>query len=152
MGYPFRIRWTIEGIPELSRILYETQRKVQNFREPLFKSSRLILQDVERNFMTEGGLVGGWEDLAEATVKGRLRAGFGGEHPILQRTGTLRRSFKGYVDSKKAVITSVKVPYYKFHQSRMPRKTKLPRRAMLVLTKQTRENIVQNFNEFLRFK
>ena len=152
MGYPFRLKWRIEGVSELSRILYETQRKVSDFKEPLFKSSRLILQDVERNFVTEGGLVGGWQSLAEATVKGRLRAGFGGEHPILQRTGTLRRSFKGYVDSRKAIITSIGVDYYKFHQSIKPRKTKLPRRAMLVLTQHTKENIIQNFNEFLRFK
>ena len=149
--YPFRLKWTIEGVPELSRILLMAGRKVQNFKEPLFKSSRLILQDVERNFITEGGLVGGWQPLTEATVRGRERAGFGGAHPILQKTGALRRSFKGYVDSKKAVITSVGVPYYKFHQSRRPR-TRLPRRAMLTLVERTRQNIVQNFNEFLRFK
>ena len=148
------IKWTIEGVPELSRILGVAHKKVSDFTKPLWKSSKLILEDVERNFVSEGGLVGGWKPLAEATVKGRLRLGYGGRHPILQRTGTLRRSFYANVNSRKAVVTSRPgmAPYFKYHQSRKPRKTKLPRRAMLVLTKFTRENIVETFNDFLRFK
>lgn len=153
----FRLKFTIEGVPELSRILGVTHKKLSDFKEPLWKSARLILRDVETQFTTEGGLSGGWTPLADSTVAGRLRAGFGGEHPILQRTGELRRSFYAYVDSKKTIITSKPgvAPYYKFHQSRMPRRYPpkgLPRRPMLLLTKTTRENIVQNFNEYLRFK
>ena len=146
----FRIRFTIEGVPELSRILALTHKKVSNFKEPLFRSSQLILRDVERNFETEGGLVGGWKPLTESTIKDRIRQGYGGAHPILQRTGSLRRSFYSFVDSKRAIITS-KSPYFVYHQSRQPRK-RLPRRAMLVLTERTRQNIVQEFHKFLRYK
>lgn len=147
----FRLRWTIEGVSELSRILMMEYRKVTDFKAPLQEAAKLILADVERNFVTEGELVGGWKKLADETVKGRLRQGFGGEHPILQRTGTLRRSFKAEISAKKAIVSSYGVDYYKFHQSRKPRATKLPRRAMLVLTKRTRENIQEVFNKFLRF-
>lgn len=146
----FQIRWTIEGVPELSRILFKEYKKVEDFSEPLFKSSQLILKDVETQFMTEGGLSGGWKPLAANTIAGRIREGFGAG-PILQRTGTLRRSFKAELDKKKAVITSYGVDYYKYHQSREAR-TKLPRRPMLLLTETTRQNIIQNFNEFLRFE
>jgi len=146
----FRLRFTIEGVPELSRILALTHTKVSNFKKPLWNSAKLILQDVERNFMTEGGLVGGWAPLSESTIKQRERLGFGGAHPILQRTGALRRSFYSYVDSKMAMITS-KSPYFVYHQSRMPRK-RLPRRAMLVLIERTRQNRVEEFHKFLRYK
>jgi len=147
----FRILWRIEGVPELSRILMREYQKVTDFKVPLKKASAFILADVEQNFVTEGGLVGGWEELKPPTVKGRLRAGYGGKHPILQRTGSLRRSFKAEVSARKAVITSHGVSYYKYHQSRKPRTTKLPRRAMLVLTNRTKENIQEVFNKFLRF-
>lgn len=149
----FRLRFRIEGVPELSRILGITHKKLSNFKEPLWRAARLILKDVETQFRTEGGLSGGWTPLAASTVAGRLREGFGGEHPILQRTGKLRRSFYAYVDSRKTVITSKPgvAPYYAFHQSRLPR-TRLPRRPMLLLVDKTRQNIVEEFNKFLRFK
>ena len=150
----FRLRFRIEGVPELSRILALTHTKVSDFKEPLLKSSRLILNDVERQFVTEGGLSGGWKPLAESTVAGRLRAGYGGEHPILQRTGALRKSFYSRVDSKMAVISS-KSPYFGFHQSRLPRRYPpkgFPRRVMLLLVERTRQNIVEEFHKFLRFK
>ena len=146
----FRLRFTIEGIPELSRILALSHKKISNFKKPLWQSAKLILRDVERNFTTEGGLVGGWTPLALSTVRGRLRMGFGGEHPILQRTGALRRSFYSTVSSKKATVTS-KSPYFSYHQSRKPR-TRLPRRAMLVLVENTKQNIVEEFHKFLRFR
>jgi phage gpG-like protein len=146
----FRILWRIEGVPELSRVLALTHSKVSNFKKPLWSSAKLILQDVERNFTTEGGLVGGWTPLAESTIRDRIRQGYGGAHPILQRTGALRKSFYSLVDSKRAVITS-KSPYFGYHQSRQPRK-RIPRRAMLVLTERTRQNIVEQFHKFLRYK
>jgi phage gpG-like protein len=146
----FRILWRIEGVPELSRVLALTHSKVSNFKKPLWSSAKLILQDVERNFTTEGGLVGGWTPLAESTIRDRIRQGYGGAHPILQRTGALRKSFYSLVDSKRAVITS-KSPYFGYHQSRQSRK-RIPRRAMLVLTERTRQNIVEQFHKFLRYK
>jgi len=146
----FRLKFTIEGVPELSRILAVTQKKVSNFKEPLLKSSKLILNDVERNFATEGGLVGGWTPLSASTVSGRAREGFGGAHPILQKTGKLKKSFYSNVDSKMAVVTS-RSPYFGFHQSRASR-TRLPRRVMLLLVERTRQNIVEEFHKFLKLK
>ena len=150
MADTFKILFRIEGVPELSRILIDEMKKVSNFKEPLTQAAKLIRQDVETNFTTEGGLVGGWAPLTESTVKGRMRAGYGGAHPILQRTGALRRSFYSLVDEKKAIISS-KSPYFVYHQSRQSR-TKIPRRAMLVLVEHTRQNIIEAFHKFLRFK
>jgi len=146
----FRLRFTIEGVPELSRILEIQHQKLTNFKVPLWRASKLILSDVETQFRTEGGLSGGWRPLAASTVVGRVREGYGGEHPILQKTGALRKSFFAHVDGKKAVISS-RSPYFGFHQSRMARQ-RLPRRVMLLLVERTRQNIVEEFHKFLRFK
>jgi len=145
----FRLRFTVEGVPELSRILFGEMKKVENLKEPLQIAARYIRQDVETNFITEGGLVGGWAPLTDSTIRGRERGGWGA-HPILQRSGALRRSFYSLVDEKKAIISSSS-PYFVYHQSRQPR-TRLPRRAMLVLVENTRQNIVEAFHKFLRFK
>ena len=133
----------------MSRILMLEHRKVSNLKEPLRASARLILRDVSTQFRTEGGLTGGWKPLAESTMKGKIRSGYGSQ-PILQRTGTLRKSFYSLVDEKKAIISS-KSPYFVYHQSRMARK-KIPRRAMLVLIDRTKQEIVREFQKFLRFK
>jgi phage gpG-like protein len=150
MAQFFELRFTVEGVPELSRMLAITNQRLSDFKLPLQKSAGFILADVERNFISEGGLVGGWQPLAPSTVKGRIREGYGGEHPILERTGSLRRSFFSTVTNTKAMVTSGS-PYFAFHQSRLPRK-RLPRRAMLVLTEYTRQNIVQEFNQYIRGK
>ena len=146
----FRLKFTIEGVPELSRVLMLTHKKVSNFKKPLWSAAKMIMQDVEINFKTEGSLVGGWKPLARSTVQGRIRAGFGGEHPILPRTGALRKSFYSFVDQRKAVVSS-RSPYFVYHQSRLPRK-KIPRRAILLLVERTRQNIVEEFHKFLRFQ
>ena len=139
MPNEFRLLWKIEGVPELSRILGMTYQKVKNLKKPLQASAKLVRKDVEEQFKTEGGLTGGWQPLKKPA-----------SHPILQVSGALRNSFYSQVDERKAIISS-KLPYFKYHQSRKPRK-KLPRRVMLVLTNRTKENIVQEFNQFLRFK
>ena len=145
----FRLRFSIDGVAELSRILMLEHQKVSDFKKPLQASAKLVRRDVETQFETEGGLIGGWKPLAESTIKGRIRAGFGAS-PILQRTGALRRSFYSLVDEKRAIISS-RSPYFVYHQSRATRK-RLPRRAMLVLIDRTRQNIVEEFHKFLKFK
>jgi phage gpG-like protein len=145
----FELKFTVEGVPELHRVLGLTSRKVSNFKVPLTKASGFILSDVQTNFETEGALSGGWQPLTAGTIAGRIRAGFGAS-PILQRTGALRKSFYSFVDEKKALVSS-RSPYFAYHQSRMPR-TKIPRRAMLILTENTKQNIVEVFNKFLAFK
>jgi len=145
----FELKFTVEGIPELHRVLGLTSQKVKNFKVPLTKASGFIMSDVQTNFDTQGALSGGWQPLSVGTIAGRIRAGYGAS-PILQRTGALRKSFYSFVNEKKALVSS-KSPYFVYHQSRMPR-TKIPRRAMLILTENTKQNIVQEFNKFLRFK
>lgn len=53
-----------------------------------------IREQFARNFDQEGGRTR-WPQLAPSTVAERVRLGYGGAHPILQRTGALRRHVLG---------------------------------------------------------
>lgn len=58
-----------------------------------------IVQDAAvANFDREGSASGSWPRLQDATVSERLRLGYGGDHPILVRTGTYEASFTGGTD------------------------------------------------------
>lgn len=107
---------------------------------------------VARAFETEGASTadGPWPELAESTVRerarlmGRAGEGFsegGPAHPILQRSGRLRRALTTEspnstvraTPSRLQIELSPAVSYFAFHQSTAPRR-KLPRRAPISFT------------------
>ncbi|MEA2056478.1 MAG: phage virion morphogenesis protein [Patescibacteria group bacterium] len=147
MPKDFAILWTIEGVPELSRLLKMKGKNLDNYKTPLKESADLILSDVSKQFRTEGNLSGGWEPLALSTLIGKARQGYG-DKPILERTGKLKKSFYKKVSKKRAYVSSSS-PYFGFHQSRAPR-TKIPRRPMLLLTEKTKHEIVRKFQRFIQ--
>ena len=144
-----QLKFSIDGADTLSRRLVGVQTKLKNFTEPLFRSSEIILKDIRINFQTEGGLVGGWKPLKKATVKARLREGYGAG-PILHKSGAYERSFKGNIEPKRLTIDAWGIDYHKYHQSIAPR-SKLPRRKTLFLRKPVREEIQRFFQEYVRF-
>jgi len=140
------IKFKIEGVTELHRRLLVEVKNISDLSTPLRKSGKLVLADVQENFRSEGGLVGGWEPLAESTVRQRG----GAAHPILVRTGSYKNSFTQHVTKKKTRVYSF-APYHVYHQSKAPRKGSLPRRRTLAIIELTRQNIVEEFNNYLRF-
>ena len=78
----------------------------------------LLNRSFKKQFETEGEFFGGgkWKPLAPATVDDRNRlkkkkglrfvVGFSGKHPILQRTGKLKRSFYRSPNHHKIVVVS----------------------------------------------
>jgi phage gpG-like protein len=55
----------------------------------------IVARAAADNFSGERSAQGAWRPLAPATVSERMRLGYGGEHPILVRTGEYRESFTG---------------------------------------------------------
>ena len=64
--------------------------------------------------------------------------------PLLEKTGEMRYAFKDKVE-KMGVAVFNPVMYFKFHQSKMPRR-KLPRRIMMKLDEMRKSMIVQIFH------
>jgi len=139
----------LDGDEKLHRILMNEETKLRDFTEPLTQSGDVVLKDIRINFDSEGGMVGGWTPLAQATVRGRIRAGYG-ETPILVNTGKYKNSFRAVVDNNKATIDAWGVTYHKYHQSMSPR-TRLPRRQTLFLREETKKEIVRFFQAYMEF-
>lgn len=105
-----------------------------------------LLGDFRQNFAQEGGFFGKdswakWKPLRPSTIEDRLRKGYGGEHPILQRTGTLyegvtERGAPGNVFEvgPNYLVIGTTVPYAIYHNSSAPRKSNLPRRPIIGLS------------------
>lgn len=142
------IRLVIEGEVVLSRALEGIEARLNDLSgawEPIVSVFRGI---VARAFATEGGSTGAqWKSLADSTQADRRRRHFGPEHPILERTGTLRRSLTtdqglGFTTKSPASLAiGTNVRYFKYHQSLKPRK-KLPRRAPVLFREQDRQDLV----------
>ena len=65
--------------------------------------------------------------------------------PILEKTGKMRRGFVSKAESKRAEVWNA-VDYFKYHQSRAPRRN-LPRRVMMKLDEMRKQRIVKFFHE-----
>lgn len=115
-------------------------------------------QAIERAaFESEGRSSGGaWPALAPRTVADRIRFGFPGAHPILQRTHALQQALTvgvgAYVQMTPTVLTYALAPelgYFKFHQSKAPRRL-LPRRPPVRFTPDDRVRLMSPIRLYLR--
>ena len=130
---------TLEGEKQLSRRLGNLANNVKDFRPELVKSTSFLKNFFSGEvFATRGGAIG------ESWAKRQI------EHPwpILERTGKMRRSFMTKAEKLKGEVWNA-VRYFKYHQSRGTRKTRLPRRVMLKLTNQLKDEIISIFHKGL---
>ena len=82
-----RVSLSVEFVPAPAVVaegFFMTAERLQMLDEPLRNSIPVATNEVEMNFAMEGRPTK-WEDLAEGTAMIR-----GSDHPILDRTGTLR--------------------------------------------------------------
>jgi hypothetical protein len=146
----FRINLSVEGEVVIDRVLQGIEDRTRDLT-PVWPTVVTIFRGiVAKAFATEGGSTGApWAPLAPRTQADRKRQGFPPAHPILQRTGKLMRALtigEGAAVvttpvSLRYVVSNQETPYFKYHQSRAPR-TRLPRRAPVLLTADDRTAIV----------
>ena len=129
---------TLEGEKQLSRRILKLADNVQDFRPELSKSTSFLKNFFGGEvFATRGGAIG------ESWVKRKKAYSW----PILERSGKMRRSFKTKAEKLRGEVWNA-VRYFKYHQSRLPRH-KLPRRVMMKLTNQLKDEIIQIFHKGL---
>lgn len=133
--------FTVDGEQQLSRRLMIMADGVQDFTTPLKASTTELQKSFQDNFDARGGLFqsGGWP-LREGEDKYKW--------PILEHTGALRNSFDSTITKMSTVLFN-KMPYFKYHQSPLPRKTQLPRRVMMKIDSQRKTFIVKQFQLYL---
>ena len=119
-------------------------RKSSDTEEAMTAIAGIMLDAVEENFEKEGRPEK-WTPLAEETVEERREKGFGPEHPILQRTGTLAASVQAHSSSNEATV-STNLRYAAIHQfggkAGRNKKVTIPPRPFMVLTNEEEDEIV----------
>lgn len=147
MASGIQLSWTIEGTTELSRKLVGIQTRLTDFSKPLKKISDSLVKSFSGEvFDTEGGSIGvKWAPLTLGTIMEKDSQGYTGG--TLERTGAMRRGFRGVVTSDQAVIGN-DMDYFKYHQSNKPRH-RLPRRVMMKLNENMKQMIVKAFQAYI---
>jgi hypothetical protein len=138
----FHLRVTMEGDVLVDRLVKGVEARMANVMPAWPAVVRQFREIMTFAFFTEGGTTGRkWPDLAPSTQADRVRKGFPGAHPILQRTGKLARALVsggegGFLQAtprRLAIGVDESLDYFKYHQSNRPR-SRLPRRAPVLLT------------------
>lgn len=138
------ITFEIEGEKQVAGTLTDIGGKLDNVDEPLKNIRKYLLKTWQRNFQSAGKLLGKpWKKLKPETV--RRKGGRGG---ILRDSGTMVRSFVGEVRNDTLTMSNT-TDYFKYHQSRKPRTSNLPRRIMMRINEYARQRIFEFFNEFV---
>ena len=132
----FELSANLEGEKQLDRRMKMIKTSLKSLF-PVMKKTGAYLRDFIKGdvFETRGGAIGErWKPRKS-----------GGSWPLLQKTGKMRRSFK-YTPKPLQVRIFNTTDYFKFHQSRMPRR-RLPRRVMMKIDKERRNHILQLFHK-----
>lgn len=100
---------------------------------------------IDSNFHTESDGTNAWHGLAPSTVADRVRKGYGGEHPILQRTGELMSTIDITAGSD-AVTIAPQAEYAVYHQEGT---SKMPARPFIAFTDAEEEMILKAIAEHI---
>ena len=151
----FTITATLEGETVLDKRLQALEERIGDVRPAWPAVIAAFKQITGKAFATEGASTGqAWRPLAPATQADRRRGGFPPAHPILQRTGDLRRAVmlesgdNVVVDAPRYLGIAITLPYFAYHQSNKPR-TRLPRRAVINFTADDRHALVRPLRRWL---
>jgi len=151
------LTFDVVGVETIERS-FVTAGKVVDDLTPVWDAIATDLAaDVAQNFASEGALFdfgfGGWDALADSTVRQRERLGYGGEGPIELRTGELRDSFQrggvGNVTDLQPLgmvygSLAFQAGWQNWGTNRMPP------RPLLGMTQNRRALIVQKVGDYIR--
>ena len=134
----FGLEFIANGTTEVAAMFMDAGDRGKNLNKPLQDSSKTLLKTFDMNFDSQGNTLG-------APWKPRLEP-YG--WPLLQKTGLMRHGF-GAAFGTDFVTLYNGAPYFKYHQSSAPRKTRLPRRVMMKIDEIRRQQIIKYFQAWI---
>lgn len=138
IGADVIVQFTGDGSEKLIHKLDHFSVGAKDFTA-VFTDFNVIMQaSIQNNFKAEGRPAS-WQPLALSTVSQRIREGYGGSHPILVRSGRMKRGFKERIGKRSYAVYN-KVFYFKYHQFGTPT---IPARPMVVMLKGLRSNFTE---------
>ncbi len=125
------VTFNVEGVTEVAAMFDTAGKRAGNMREPMQNISQVMLKTFDINFAGHGSLFGKWQ---------RRQKDPG--HPLLEDTGAMRHGFKGKIGESYVTLFNTQ-DYFCFHQSNAARKTKLPRRIMMMIDEERRREVIK---------
>ena len=133
-------------LTQFNKVMSKLKTGLSDFHRPLKETSNFQMDEVKRQFETEGAAITGkWQSLSSRTIAQRIAMGYG-SGPILQRTGQLKSSFKQKLLTKNRLIIGTDNKYFPHHQ--MGTK-EIPQRQILAHSSQMIDKTLQIFSKYL---
>lgn len=141
------LSWDIEGEKQLSRVLRGIGDGIKDWT-PAFKETADELKKIFENdvFDTKGAAIGErWKPLKPKYLAQKVSQGYPSD--ILIRKGDMRKGFRSLFKADHAEVWNA-VEYFKYHQSKEPRQSNLPRRVMMKLGENQKQLVVKIFHTY----
>lgn len=122
------IDFSVEGDTQVISMLDAAEVRSKTLRRPFRLIAKYLLGEIDKNYEGRGRIWGKWKRRQRAPKDG---------HPLLEDTGEMRENFDDKVGNNYATIGN-RSDQFKFHQSKKPRKTRLPRRIMMAIEEDQR--------------
>lgn len=131
------VSFSVEGDDEVISMFDTAGRRVGNLKTPMRAIGKMMLGYIDQNYGSHGGLWGRW--------KPRKRS-----YPwlLLEKSGRMRGGFKANATSN-AVEIGNSQSYFKYHQSKKPRSSNLPRRVMMAVQDQQRRETMKILQQYV---
>ena len=142
-----KVTLDVLGEDRMARTLLRPARAATDLGPAFDRGLDLVEDQIERQFATQGGLSGGWEPLAESTVRRKGHARILHDSGALRSAATsgARRSVSS--DSAEYAVGSG-APYWIFHHSKAGR-SRLPRRPLFEFTEALKRGIMREIQQEL---
>lgn len=138
MGVP--LEFSIQGEKQLSAELGIAAEHLTDFSKPMRKTSVIMMNAVDENFNSRGARFGKW--------KPRKPTNPPQTHPLLEKTGKMKRSFYKESGKNHALVSNRDTEKFRVHQSNEPR-SKIPRRVMLAMDDRMNTEIFKVFQLYI---
>ena len=131
-----RISVKVEGSKQVVAMLDTRGKRARNLRTPMTEIGKYMLDIIDDNFDVKGKVWERWK---------RPAHNYG--HPLLEATGRMRNSFQARVRDNSVTISN-KMHYFKYHQSKAPRK-RLPRRIVMDFQEPQRRKVTKIIQAYI---
>lgn len=133
------VSFSVEGDVEVVSMFEAARDRARDLRTPLRRIGEMMLKTIDKNYDTHGGVWGRWK---------RRKKSY--PWPILEQTGQMRRSFYDKVGSDYVEIgNNDPRDIFKYHQSKAPRTSNLPRRVMMAIAEDQRRESMRILQEHI---
>lgn len=143
----------VAGATQFKAELGAILKRVKNFKPMARPIDWVLRKNVERHFRGEGTHKGAWRALSKATQIDRARQGYPPKHPMLVRSGELKRSLisRGHprhiLDATRRFIEfGSKTGFSSYHQTGTPN---MPAREMILADAADLNEIIQLFRRYV---